>query len=151
MREVKYRKLFGKRKFEPERWKETLRASCYYYAINVECKDFVLVGETIGKRCNDNVSDEELFRILKEELKATFNYEVEEVDLTYKARKGEFKIYLERGKHRGYYHFFREDADGSWSDKRPGEFPQQQNLEERKKLATVGWCFKLKEKEGAVK
>lgn len=157
MRKTKYRKLGGNVKFEPKKWREALSASCYCYAIDVKSENFILVGEFIGKKCNEKVSDEELIRILKEELEF-LDYEPKEVEVDYKTKPGEFKIYLERDFHSGYYHFYREDEDGTWSDKRPEELPKKQPMfldEIKNRKVSVyspsGWCFKLKEKEGAVK
>lgn len=73
---------FRKSKFEPQKWEKYIGAGCYPYALNLFCNQFILVGDFIGKRCNEKVSDEFLVDTLIEEL--TFlGYQIKEIDTEY--------------------------------------------------------------------
>lgn len=52
-------------KYRPNKWKYAIRSGCYPYAIELFVDEFLLVGDMIGKRCNDYVSDEKLISVLK--------------------------------------------------------------------------------------
>ncbi len=132
-------------------WENCINAGCYQYAIGFYTNEYIIVGDIIGKRCKANESDDTLLYILKEELE-TLGYEVKEVDVEYQLKKGEIKIYLQRDEHTGYYHFLRQDKNGIWSHKYPGEMPTTKdsngeeitNPESMIEPPFYGWCFCLK-------
>lgn len=141
-------------KYRPNRWKYAINAGCYPYAIDMFQNEFFLVGDLIGKRCDNKVSNEQLINTLIEELNE-IGYEVIEIeDANEKINSDEFKIYLQREEHTGFYHFFRQDVDGIWSHKYPFELPTRKDSLGNKILdpelmleATVfGWCFRLKKR-----
>lgn len=67
-------------KYRPNKWKYAINSGCYPYAINLFVDKFLLVGDLIGKRCNDYVSDERLISVLEEELEE-IGYNVSEIDV----------------------------------------------------------------------
>lgn len=103
----KIRKLENPPRYNLEKWKYAMGAGCYPYAINVFLDEFYLVGDFLGNRCTEKISNEELIRTMKRELREIWNYQAAEVDLRYECQENEFKIYLEREMHTGYYHFYR--------------------------------------------
>lgn len=117
------RKLKNPPEFEPEKWGIAIRTGCYNYAINVLAEKFYLIGDFIDNRCTENTSDEELVATLKRELKEVFHYQVEETSRESKIGKKQFKICMVRDIHTGYYHLYRLDRDGIWSDKIPNDIP----------------------------
>ena len=133
------------------KWKNFIGAGCYQYAIGFYSNEYLVVGDIIGKRCNEYVSDELLLDVLIEELE-TLGYQVEEVDTEYQLKEGEIKIYLQRDEHSGYYHFLKQDETGIWSHKYPGEMPittdnggkEIENPESMIEPPFYGWCFCLK-------
>lgn len=132
-------------KYNPKEWEKAIEAGCYPYAINLLVNKFFLIGDLIGKHCNEKVSDEELIETLKEELETIFDFKVEEVDFNESVRKDEFKIYLQRDEHTGYYHIYRQDNNDVWSHKFPNKLPIQEFFEGEKLKDTInGWCFSLK-------
>lgn len=153
----KIRKLGNSPQYNPAKWKHALGAGCYPYAINVFLDDFYLIGDFLGSRCSTNVSNDELISVMKYELEEIWNYKVTEVDLQHPCHENEFKIYLEREMNTGYYHFYRQDTNGEWSDKLPGELPKEcffflQEIEQKKKrksmcLSYTGWCFLITEEK----
>ena len=152
---MNYRQLNKMPKFEPLAWRDARETGCYYYAINVKCDRFTLVGNILYGRCTKKTSDNVLLETLIEELTKIFNYEVRVGDIYDQAEKDEFKIYLEREVHTGYYHFFRQDKYGTWSEKFPGELPKiylgfEKYVRKQQKIvncnSTKGWCFILKRK-----
>lgn len=152
---MNYRQLNTKPKFEPLAWRDARETGCYYYAINVKCDRFTLVGDILYGICTRKTSDNVLLETLIEELTKIFNYEVREGSIYDKVEKDEFKIYLEREVHTGYYHFFRQDKYGIWSEKFPGELPKiylgfEKYVRKQQKIvncnSTKGWCFILKRK-----
>lgn len=141
-------------KYRPERWKHAMEAGCYPYAIDLFQNEFLLVGELIGKACDNNVSNEQLISVLIEELNEV-GYNVSEIeDVDEKVSSDELKIYLQREEHTGYYHFLRQDEDGIWSHKFPKELPTRKdslgnditNPETMVESSFYGWCFKLKKR-----
>lgn len=65
--------------FNPQEWESYVRASCYLYALNIFKDECILVGDMIGKRCDHEVSDETLIKVLKEELEY-IGYKLREID-----------------------------------------------------------------------
>lgn len=152
---MNYRQLSTEPKFEPLAWRDAKETGCYYYAINVKCDRFTLVGDILGGRCTEKTSDYDLIGNFKRRLTKIFNYEVREGDIYDKTEKDEFKIYLEREFHTGYYHFFRQDKYGIWSEKFPGELPKiyfgferyvKKHQESVNFNMPKGWCFILRRK-----
>lgn len=133
-------------KYKPKAWKKYLNAGCYPYALDWKVNRFYLVGELIGEKCDCYVSDEYLIRVLIQELKLVFRYEAELVDAEYKCKADEKKIFLQRHNQTGYYHFYREDDNGEWSNKFLNELPVKINSIRKilKDPYTSGWCFLLK-------
>ena len=140
-------------KFQPSRWENARGAGCYPYALNLLKNEFFVVGELIGKRCTEKTSDEILLKTLTEELNSV-GYLVEEISIEEKIKENEQKIYLQREKQTGYYHFLRQDVDGLWSHKYPNELPIRTDsignlVEDSEAMVEVpyyGWCFKLSKK-----
>ena len=97
-----------------------------------------------------------MVKILKEELEV-LGYNAEEIDVEDSISEDEMKIYLQRETQTGYYHFFREDADGLWSHKYPDELPTRKDSagyiikdpECMVEVPFIGWCFKLSKNEKA--
>lgn len=151
----RFRDLKNMPEFNPSKWEGFLEAGCYPYALNLKVNQFFLVGDLIGKRCTSNTEDDVLVKTLKEELEVIFDYEVKEVETDIKPQKGEKKIYLQRHEHTGHYHFLREDSDGLWSHKYPGELPERKDsigkiIEDPDAMIDapfIGWCFLLRRKE----
>ena len=139
--------------YRPNKWKHAINAGCYPYAIDLFIDEFLVVGDMIGKRCNSCVSDERLIYVLKEELQE-IGYEVAEIEVDKKIHSEESKIYLQRNEHTGFYHFLRQDEDGLWSHKFPGELPIRKDSpgydiidpEMMVDAAFDGWCFCLKKR-----
>ena len=133
-----------------ESWQNFLGAGCYQYAIDFYSNEFLVVGDIIGKRCSEHVSDETLVETLIEELKV-LGYNVKEVETDTQIKNGEKKIYLQRDEHTGYYHFLKQDSDGIWSHKYPGEMPitidnSGQEIDDPESMVEppfYGWCFCL--------
>ena len=141
-------------KYRPNRWKHAINAGCYPYAIDLFQDEFFLVGDLIGKRCDNKVSNEQLINTLLEEL-YEIGYEVVEIeDIDEKINLDEFKIYLQREQQTGFYHFLRQDEDGIWSHKYPFELPTRKDSLGNEitdpnmmiESAFYGWCFRLKKK-----
>lgn len=140
-------------KYRPNKWKYAINSGCYPYAINLFVDKFLLVGDLIGKRCNDYVSDERLISVLEEELEE-IGYNVSEIDVDDVIAPNELKIYLQRNEHTGFYHFLRQDKDGLWSHKFPNELPTRKDSagydivdpEMMVDTAFIGWCFRLKKR-----
>lgn len=138
--------------FIPEEWKAVIEAGCYPYALDMPINKKVLIGDFIGKRCTEQVSDEMLISTLIEELNY-LGYKVrEENSLSEVLKEDEKKIFLQREIHTGYYHLVRQDKDGLWSHKYPGELPTcldstgyvieiPESMSER---PFDGWCFYLR-------
>lgn len=142
------RKCKNKPKYRPNKWKHAIKAGCYPYALDLFQDEFFLVGDLIGKRCDCKVSDKQLIDTLLEELKE-IGFDVVEIEFVdEKINENEFKIYLQRDLHTGYYHFLREDDNGIWSHKSPNELPTEKKLKELKEDISSNWCFKLKWKKG---
>lgn len=148
------RKSVNTPKYRPNRWKHAIQAGCYPYAIDLFQDEFFLVGDLIGKRCDSKATDEQLIDTLLEELNE-IGYDVIEIeDTDEKVSSDEFKIYLQREQHTGYYHFFRQDEDDIWSHKFPNELPIREDSLENEitdpekmlETAFLGWCFRLKKK-----
>lgn len=140
--------------YAPNSWKSLEGAGCYPYALNMKVNKFFLVGEFIGEKCNEKVSDEHLIYTLIKEL--TFlGFKVKECETEFPTKKGQFKIFLQREVHTGYYHFLREDSNGIWSHKYPRELPVQvdsagQLIEDPYCMVEApftGWCFLLEKKQ----
>lgn len=139
--------------FRPKSWIDFMKAGCYTYAINLKYNEFFLVGDFIGKRCTEKVSDEFLISILIEELEY-LGYKSIPCQTESNVDKNQFKIYLQREEHTGYYHFLREDNDGIWSHKFPNELPIRsdsigQIIEDPDCMVEApfsGWCFILEKK-----
>lgn len=127
--------------FDEQEWRKFIEASCYSYAINLHINQCLLVGELIGKRCNVETSDENLIKVLKEEVQA-IGYSIKQIEKDEIIKDNEFKICLERNYTTGWYHFFRQE-DGFWSHKYPLEPPRRGEItadSEDKK----SWYFKIR-------
>ena len=143
---MRERKILGE-----EKWKKYLKAGCYQYAIDYFSNEFLKVGDIIGKSCNEYVSDKYLIGILREELRF-LRYEPKEIETDTIVSKGDKKIYPQRSEHTGYYHFLKQDINGIWSHKFPGEMPitvdsYGQEIEDPESMIDApfyGWCFCLK-------
>lgn len=109
--------------FNPQEWENYVGASCYLYALNIFKDEYILVGDMIGKRCEHEVSDETLIKVLKEELEY-IGYELKKIDKECVISNNKYKICLMRDPRTGFYHFLREESDGNWTHKQPGELPQ---------------------------
>lgn len=138
--------------FIPEEWEKVIEAGCYPYALDMQINKKVLIGDFIGKHCTENVPDEILINTLIEELNY-LGYEVRVGDsLSRKLQEGEKRIFLQRDFHTGYYHLMRQDKDGLWSHKYPGELPKYFECEgyingnpvAMAEVFSEGWCFCLK-------
>ena len=105
-----------------KKWKKYLGASCYQYAIDFYSNEFLLIGDIIGKRCNEYTSDEKIIATLREELEV-LGYELTETETYAPLKKHETKIYFQRDQNSGYYHFLKQDNNGIWSHKYPNEMP----------------------------
>lgn len=140
-------------KYRPNRWKRFINAGCYPYAINLFVNEFLCIGDMIGKRCSDYVSDERLISVLEEELEE-IGYNVDEIEVDDVIDSNELKIYLQRNQSTGFYHFLRQDEDGLWSHKFPNELPTRKDSagydivdpEMMIEAAFDGWCFRLKKR-----
>ena len=140
-------------KYRPNRWKHAIKAGCYPYAIGLFIDKFLLVGDIIGDRCNEYVSDEKLIFTLKEELDE-IGYNVSEISTSKEVRPEELKVYLQRNEHTGFYHFLRQDEDGLWSHKYPHELPIRKDSygyeivdpEAMVDAPFTGWCFCLRKR-----
>lgn len=136
----------NKPKYRPNKWKHAIKAGCYPYALDLFQNEFFLVGDLLGKRCDSSVSDEQLIDTLMEELEV-IGFDVVEIEyIDEKISANEFKIYLQRDFHSGYYHFLRQDEDGEWSHKSPNKIPTKMTTEELMGDMACNWCFKLKRK-----
>ena len=113
------RKIENSTEFNPNDWIPFLEASCYSYVLDLKENKFLLVGELTGNTCVTYTPTAVLIGVLINELRTVFNYDVIIVNLDFKVEEGERKI---------YYHFLREDKDGTWSHKYPGNLPT--NLDE---------------------
>ncbi len=140
-------------KFYPKRFKgDRLKwQGCWPYALNAKYGYFAVVGDFIGKRKKYNATNEELISTIIEEGEY-FGLEIKQVDEEYKPKKGEYIIYLKRGIHDGYYHFFRRDENGIWSHKHPGKIPERVNFKKEHYVPEgdhfcVGFFFSVKEKD----
>lgn len=126
-------------KFRPNKWKHAIGAGCYPYALDVFQNEFVLVGEMVGERCNEYVSDEKLLSVLEKEL-VFLGFNVKRItDISIPIQSDEIRILLKREKNTGYYHFIRQDEDGTWSHKDVNRIPTKIEVQNGE-----GWCFQLK-------
>ena len=129
-------------KFNEQEWEKFKYASCYSYVLNLHINQCLLVGELIGKRCNVETSDENLIKVLKEEVQA-IGYNIQQIEKEEIIKDNEFKICLTRDYTTDWYHFFRQDVDGFWSHKYPLEPPRRGEItadSEDKK----SWYFKIR-------
>ncbi len=149
------RKIENSTEFNPNDWMPFLEASCYSYVLDLKENKFLLVGELTGNTCVTYTPTEVLIGVLINELRTVFNYDVIIVNLDFKVKEGERKIYFQRDR-TGNYHFLREDKDGTWSHKYPGSLPT--NLDEDGnvikdptkvdgKWVVEEWCFLLRKRE----
>ena len=138
------RKAVNAPKYNPNKWKHAINSGCYPYAVNLFINNFLLIGSIIGKPCNYRTTDEKLVNTLIEELNY-IGYNVKSIRIEDRIKEGELKIYLQRERMTGYYHFLRQDADGNWSHKYPGEIPiVEKNF--KADINISGWCFCLSKK-----
>ena len=133
-----------------KKWKKYLGASCYQYAIDFYSNEFLLIGDIIGKRCNEYTSDEKIIATLREELEV-LGYELTETETYAPLKKHETKIYFQRDQNSGYYHFLKQDNNGIWSHKIPNEMPSTLINGKTKKIHNIltkptiyGRCFCLR-------
>lgn len=142
----------GDPEFRPESWENFLDAGCYSYALDIHYDKYFLLGDFIGKRCNEDVTNEILLETFYQEMNF-FNYKVHQIDDTenYLCNINQKKIYIQRLEFTGYYHFLREDSDGLWSHKFPWQYPIRKDtdgniIEDPSCMVDVpftGWCFVL--------
>lgn len=138
-------------KYDPKGWKDELDAACYLYALDIHLNKFCLLGDFIGKTCNEKVSDQKLINTFFEEIKF-LGFDAKEVDVEYSPQEGEKKIYLQRSQLTGEYHFLRQDDDGIWSHKFSWDYPHRKDTEGNiiydpecmVEVPFLGWCFALK-------
>lgn len=111
---------------EKNTWEQiSIKSGCYPYAIGrVDIDRFLLVGESIGRRCNRQSDDIVLTLTLIKELEEFFNYRVFKSTRQAKVPEGQRKICLVRSVHMGDYHFFVQLSDGIWRHKRLGFEPE---------------------------
>lgn len=103
----------------------SIKSGCYPYAIGrFDIDRFLLIGESIGRRCNRQSDDVVLTLTLIKELEEFFNYRVFKSTRQAKVQNGQRKICLVRSVHMGDYHFFVQLSDGIWRHKRPGFEPE---------------------------
>lgn len=141
-------------KYNPNKWKYAMKSGCYPYAINIFIDKFLLIGDLIGKPCNEKVSDEKLIKTFLKEMEF-LKYEVKEIDSYQEIKENEWKVYIQREEHTGYYHFLRQDEDGIWSHKFPNELPIRtdsagqiiKSPDEMIEAPFNGWCFCLKQRK----
>lgn len=130
------------------------QTGCYPYAIGrTDINRFLLIGESIGRRCNRQSDDVVLTLTLIKELEEFFNYRVFKSTRQAKVQNGQRKICLVRSVHMGDYHFFVQLSDGIWRHKRPGFEPEiateKEIFGENEPLNssfTKRWIFLLKPK-----
>lgn len=142
--------------FRPRKWAgRLLGAGCYPYAANFYYDTFIKIGEFIGAPCDIETSDNELVRVLAEELLYIGYRSVEQVSIDHDVNLGEQKIYLQRTEQLKTYHMFRQNNDGLWSHKYRNRLPMETDYEKRPirnpelqrsedNLKYYGWCFLLK-------
>lgn len=134
--------------FNPNQWAGYEKASCYLYAINVFINSYYLVGDMIGKTCNNKVSDLELIKILKKEINF-LGYKIEEIKKEEEVDNEKFlKICLIRDERTGFYHFLRQEKDKSWSEKYPMELPNKVDFKDEDSVYNLDfrkrWYFKIR-------
>lgn len=126
---------------ECEKWKDKLEAGCYPYALKIPINEFCLIGEFIGNPCTGITSEKELIETFKQEVQEIFNYKLEETNWETIPKDNQFKVILVRDFHSGYYHFYRQNSEGVFTDKIPGELPmlatEREILGENKQI----WFF----------
>ena len=140
-------------KYEPIKWKNFRKAGCYPYVLDVYENRFMFIGSFIGEMCTSSTPDEEIIKVLCQELDY-LGYAVREDDSLGPINKGERRIYLQREIRTGYYHLLRQDSNGIWSHKYPGELPTQKDSmgriievpEDAADNPFDGWCFRLTKK-----
>ena len=126
---------------EYKKWKRKKGAGCYPYAMKVPIDKFCLIGDFVGNRCCSEVSNEVLIENLKKEAEEIFQYKIEETTLDSPIKQNQFKVILVRIFHSGYYHFYRQNMDGTFTHKMPGELPLEVNEEEIRKDGCEIWVF----------
>ena len=140
---------------EKSTWEQiSIKSGCYPYAIGrFDIERFLLVGESIGRRCNRQSDDIILTLTLIKELEEFFNYRVFKSTRQEKVPIGQRKICLVRSVHMGDYHFFVQLSDGIWRHKRqgfePGIATEKEIFGENEPLNnsfTRRWIFLLKPK-----
>lgn len=104
---------------EKNTWEQiSIKSGCYPYAIGrFDIDKFLLIGESIGRRCNRQSDDIVLTLTLIKELEEFFNYRVFKSTRQEKVPIGQRKICLVRSVHMGDYHFFVQLSDGIWRHK----------------------------------
>lgn len=138
--------------YSQKQWKNYLGAGCYTYALNLFINEKIFIGDIIGHRCTNRVSDFELIHTLEEEMNF-IGWDMQEVETDYLNSIDEKMIYLQREEHTDYYHFLRKDKQG-WSHKSPNELPEQRDsagylIEDPDAMIELpyqGWCFLLTKK-----
>lgn len=136
--------------FRPNMWKYFLEAGCYTYVLDLRMDKFFLIGDFIGERCTEHVSDQTLINTLVKEMKY-FGITIKTSETDYIPKENQRKIYLQREEHSGYYHLLRQDSNGIWSHKFPNELPIQTDSIGETILDPdcmieapfSGWCFVL--------
>lgn len=140
---------------EKNTWEQiSIKSGCYPYAIGrFDIDKFLLIGESIGRRCNRQSDDIVLTLTLIKELEEFFNYRVFKSTRQEKVPIGQRKICLVCSVHMGDYHFFVQLSDGIWRHKRLGFEPEiateKEIFGENESLNnsfTRRWIFLLKPK-----
>lgn len=140
---------------EKNTWEQiSIKSGCCPYAIGrFDIDKFLLIGESIGRRCNRQSDDIVLTLTLIKELEEFFNYRVFKSTRQEKVPIGQRKICLVRSVHMGDYHFFVQLSDGIWRHKRLGFEPEiateKEIFGENESLNnsfTRRWIFLLKPK-----
>ena len=107
-------------------WESYLTDTCYTYALNLFIGERRYVGDlTLGQRVATSVSNDQLLRLLHLELEqAGLSPKTVSEDAPLPPDRRRICI-VRKSDNVGYYHFYRQDADGIWSHKVPGQMPTQ--------------------------
>lgn len=137
-------------KCEDQDWRLYPHASCYTYALGLPIDKGFMIGDFIGERvtCHNSVS--EIVEVFKREMEFLDFWAIE-CDTDDVVEEGNFKIYLEFDEC-NQYHFFRENADETWSHKMKGALPSNKSLTGRvildpealtEAMGDFGYCFMI--------
>lgn len=151
MKDLSYRRIKTPPVFHPELWEGFLKTSCYAYALNLKMNEFVLVGEFLGERCDQNMSNKKMIEVLKKEVEF-LGFSIKEVGKEYIPKEKEFLIYFKRNQKLNGYHFLRQDTNKMWSHKFHLEYPSHADFWKKEYVEEgnewmKGWFFVLRRKD----